>query len=241
MRILAITGSLRRDSHNTRLLRHLAERAPEDLEIEIWDGLKSIPPYDEDDDTARRAAPGRRAARRDRRGRRPALRHPRIQLVDPGRAEERDRLGLAPAGDDPAPGQAGGGRRRDDRQLRRRLGAGRAAQGARLDRRPRDRPRPRRRPRARGVRRRAARCTPPTTASGSTRSSRRSRARSSATPARARARRLSRLVERDPRPLAEVAAHPPARAREAEVRDLREAELVLAQRQQQMGDAVGGG
>jgi chromate reductase len=51
MRILAISGSLRRDSHNTRLLRHLAERASADLEIEIWDGLKSIPPYDEDDDT----------------------------------------------------------------------------------------------------------------------------------------------------------------------------------------------
>jgi chromate reductase len=57
MRILAISGSLRRDSHNTRLLRHLAERAPEDLEIEIWDGLKSIPPYDEDDDTALPPAP----------------------------------------------------------------------------------------------------------------------------------------------------------------------------------------
>ena len=52
MRILAISGSLRRDSHNTRLLRHLAERAPADLELEIWDGLKSIPPYDEDDDTS---------------------------------------------------------------------------------------------------------------------------------------------------------------------------------------------
>ena len=50
MRILAISGSLRRDSHNSRLLRHLAEQAPAGLEIEIWDGLKSIPPYDEDDD-----------------------------------------------------------------------------------------------------------------------------------------------------------------------------------------------
>ena len=57
MRILAISGSLRRDSHNTRLLRHLAEQAPEDLEIEIWDGLKSIPPYDEDDDTPIPPAP----------------------------------------------------------------------------------------------------------------------------------------------------------------------------------------
>ena len=41
---------MRRDSHNSRLLRHLAEQAPAGVEIEIWDGLKSIPPYDEDDD-----------------------------------------------------------------------------------------------------------------------------------------------------------------------------------------------
>jgi len=50
MRILAIPGSVRRDSHNARLLRYVAERAPEGVEIELWDGLKSIPPYDEDDD-----------------------------------------------------------------------------------------------------------------------------------------------------------------------------------------------
>jgi chromate reductase len=50
MRILAIPGSVRRDSHNARLLRHAAERAPEGVEIEVWEGLKSIPPYDEDDD-----------------------------------------------------------------------------------------------------------------------------------------------------------------------------------------------
>jgi chromate reductase, NAD(P)H dehydrogenase (quinone) len=51
MRIVAIPGSLRRDSHNARLLRYVAERAPAGIEIEVWDGLKSIPPYDEDDDT----------------------------------------------------------------------------------------------------------------------------------------------------------------------------------------------
>jgi chromate reductase len=50
MRILAIPGSVRRDSHNRSLLRHLAEQAPDGVEIEIWDGLKSIPPYDEDED-----------------------------------------------------------------------------------------------------------------------------------------------------------------------------------------------
>ncbi len=44
MKILGISGSLRRDSYNTMLLRN----AP--LELELWDGLKAIPPYDEDDD-----------------------------------------------------------------------------------------------------------------------------------------------------------------------------------------------
>jgi chromate reductase len=57
MRILAIPGSVRRDSHNLRLLRHAAERAPEGVEIEIYTGLKSIPPYDEDDDIQPAPAP----------------------------------------------------------------------------------------------------------------------------------------------------------------------------------------
>ncbi len=50
MRVLAIPGSTRRDSLNARLLRHVAERAPEGVEVVVWEGLKSIPPYDEDDD-----------------------------------------------------------------------------------------------------------------------------------------------------------------------------------------------
>ena len=49
-RILGISGSLRRDSHNARLLRHVAEQAPAGIEVEIWDGLRAVPPYDEDDD-----------------------------------------------------------------------------------------------------------------------------------------------------------------------------------------------
>ena len=57
MRILAIPGSVRRDSHNARLLRHAAERAPEGVEVELWEGLKSIPPYDQDDDTDTPPAP----------------------------------------------------------------------------------------------------------------------------------------------------------------------------------------
>ena len=50
MRVLAISGSLRRDSHNTQLLRAATELAPAGVEIELWEGLKAVPPYDEDDD-----------------------------------------------------------------------------------------------------------------------------------------------------------------------------------------------
>jgi chromate reductase, NAD(P)H dehydrogenase (quinone) len=57
MRILGIPGSIRRDSHNARLLRHLAERAPGGVDIEIWEGLRSIPPYDQDEDTDPAPAP----------------------------------------------------------------------------------------------------------------------------------------------------------------------------------------
>jgi len=52
MRVLAISGSLRRDSNNTALLRALREEAPAGVEVELWDGLKEIPPYDGDDDLA---------------------------------------------------------------------------------------------------------------------------------------------------------------------------------------------
>jgi len=51
MRVLGISGSLRRDSHNTKLLRAAGELAEEHgAEFEVFDGLKAIPPYDEDDD-----------------------------------------------------------------------------------------------------------------------------------------------------------------------------------------------
>jgi len=52
MRVLGISGSLRRDSHNAALLRHAGELfEAEGAEFEIYDGLRDIPPYDEDYDT----------------------------------------------------------------------------------------------------------------------------------------------------------------------------------------------
>ena len=50
MNVLAISGSLRDASNSTALLRALREEAPEGVEVILWDGLKSIPPYDQDDD-----------------------------------------------------------------------------------------------------------------------------------------------------------------------------------------------
>jgi chromate reductase len=50
MKVLAISGSLRRDSHNTELLRAAAELLPPSAELELFEGLKAVEPYDEDDD-----------------------------------------------------------------------------------------------------------------------------------------------------------------------------------------------
>ena len=51
MKILGISGSLRRDSHNTRLLRAAGGMfRAQGVEFEIYRDLKLVPPYDEDDD-----------------------------------------------------------------------------------------------------------------------------------------------------------------------------------------------
>ena len=50
MRVLGISGSLRRDSHNLALLRAAADALPPGAELEIFEGLADVPPYNEDDD-----------------------------------------------------------------------------------------------------------------------------------------------------------------------------------------------
>jgi chromate reductase len=50
VKVLGISGSLRRGSYNTSLLRAAFGVAPDDAEVVIWNGLKDVPPYDEDDD-----------------------------------------------------------------------------------------------------------------------------------------------------------------------------------------------
>lgn len=50
MRVLGISGSLRDASYNTMLLRAAGRLLPEDVDFVVWDGLKAVEPYDEDDD-----------------------------------------------------------------------------------------------------------------------------------------------------------------------------------------------
>ncbi|GAA2101375.1 NAD(P)H-dependent FMN reductase [Streptomyces albiaxialis] len=52
--VLAISGSLRADSHNTALLRAARDLAPADVAVNLYDGLRDIPPYDMDLDTPER-------------------------------------------------------------------------------------------------------------------------------------------------------------------------------------------
>lgn len=48
IRVLGISGSLRRGSYNSAALRAARALAPAGMEVEIYDGLRDIPSYDED-------------------------------------------------------------------------------------------------------------------------------------------------------------------------------------------------
>jgi chromate reductase len=53
MKVLGLAGSLRAGSHNARLLRAAGELLPPGAELTVFDGLKAIPPFDEDDEHTR--------------------------------------------------------------------------------------------------------------------------------------------------------------------------------------------
>jgi chromate reductase len=48
--VLGIVGSLRADSHNRRLLRAAADELPPGAELDVFEGLKAVEPFDETDE-----------------------------------------------------------------------------------------------------------------------------------------------------------------------------------------------
>ena len=56
MKVIGISGSLRRDSYNVKLLRAAEELLPSFVDFELFGGLKAVPPYDEEDDVRPRPA-----------------------------------------------------------------------------------------------------------------------------------------------------------------------------------------
>ena len=52
MLVLGLSGSLRRDSHNRKLLRAAAGELPPGARLAVWDGLAGLPAYDQDLDVA---------------------------------------------------------------------------------------------------------------------------------------------------------------------------------------------
>jgi chromate reductase, NAD(P)H dehydrogenase (quinone) len=56
MKVLGVAGSLRRDSHNRKLLRAAGSLLPPGVEFTEYEHLKLVPPFDEDDEPAPPAA-----------------------------------------------------------------------------------------------------------------------------------------------------------------------------------------
>jgi chromate reductase, NAD(P)H dehydrogenase (quinone) len=52
MKVLGVAGSLRRDSHNRKLLRAAGALLPSEVQFTEYDRMKFIPPFDEDDESA---------------------------------------------------------------------------------------------------------------------------------------------------------------------------------------------
>ena len=149
MRVLGISGSLRRDSHNTALLRHAGELfEAEGAEFAIYDGLRELPIYDEDLDVEN----PHMAVARIRAAVRGAdvvfFATPEYNSSIPGGLKNGvDWLSRPSLAEERPAKQAGRGRRGEHGWIWSRLGTGRAPQGARCNRRPSGRGRGRHRAR----------------------------------------------------------------------------------------------
>ena len=97
MQILMLVGSLRAGSWTGQVAEAIAELLPEGVNASVYDGLGSLPHYDQDLDGEHAPGVRRRLPRGRRLRRRPGGRHAGVQRLGHRRAQERHRLGLAPA------------------------------------------------------------------------------------------------------------------------------------------------
>ena len=88
MKVLGISGSLRKGSYNTALLQVAQELAPAEMEIEIFD-LSPIPLFNADLEAQGLPEIGASVAPADRRSRRATVGLTGVQLFGDGGAQER--------------------------------------------------------------------------------------------------------------------------------------------------------
>ena len=132
MRLLAISGSLRRGSYNGALLAAAAATRPHGVEFVTWRGLAEIPAFDED-----LAVPPAVAALKREIARADAVLFatPEYNGSFPGALKNALDWVSRPFATQRPAGQAGRGRRGEQGSVRRRVGAGRPAKGPVADRR----------------------------------------------------------------------------------------------------------
>ncbi len=132
MRILAISGSLRRGSYSSGLLRAAQELAPTGAEVELYQGMAGLPAYNEDLDVEG-SAPEPVADLRKRIAAADALllATPEYNGSLPGALKNALDWASRPHGSSALAAKARGGDRLQPLPVRRRLGAGVAAARAR--------------------------------------------------------------------------------------------------------------
>ena len=137
MKILAISGSLRADSLNTKLLHAAAELADDEVEFEVWDGLKAVPPYDQDDEDGTPPLAVARLRSAIAEADAVLFATPEYNASIPGQLKNALDWVSRPMATNPLAQRPGRGDRRLPGCVRSGLGAGRAEEGRRPDRRPR--------------------------------------------------------------------------------------------------------